>query len=50
MSRYNIQLPNRKSFTDDFVPALVEKAKRKIELHLQEAFSITLIVDIWDSM
>lgn len=49
MSRYNIQLPNRKSFTDDFVPALVEKAKRKIELHLQEAFSITLIVDIWDS-
>jgi hypothetical protein len=29
MIRYNIQFPNRKSFTDDFVPALVEIAKRK---------------------
>ncbi len=49
LSRYNVQLPTRKSFTNELVPNLVDKVKRLIEIKLQAAFSITLIVDIWSS-
>ena len=49
MNRYNVKLPNRKSFTNELIPSLVKNLKVKIELKLQESFSITLIVDIWSS-
>jgi len=49
MNRYNVKLPNRKSFTNELIPSLVKNLKVKIELKLQEGFSITLIVDIWSS-
>ena len=42
-------MPKEKTFVSSIIPKVVKRVKNKLEIFLQNALTITLIVDIWDS-
>lgn len=42
-------MPKEKTFVSSIIPKVVKRVKNKLEIFLQNALTITLIADIWDS-
>ena len=42
-------MPKEQTFVHSIIPNVVRKVRKKIEMYLQDALSVVLIVDIWDS-
>jgi hypothetical protein len=42
-------IPKEKTFVSSIIPKVVKRVKKKLEIYLQNALTVALIVDIWDS-
>jgi hypothetical protein len=42
-------MPREKTFVTSVLPQVIKKLKNKLEIYLQNALCISLIVDIWDT-
>ena len=42
-------MPREKTFVTSVIPQVIKKVKNKLEIYLQNALCIALIVDIWDT-